>query len=167
MSSVSCLLSEEQFRCAICLDVFRDPVSTPCGHNFCNTCITAHWDTNNRYICPLCNEVFEKRPFLRVNTLFSEMVGEFRQSAQQKANRKRSQQQSFKPVNVSCDFCTGTKLKALKSCLVCLASYCETHLEPHLKMSGLKRHQLIDPEENLESRMCVKHDKLLELWRTL
>ncbi|XP_034054605.1 E3 ubiquitin-protein ligase TRIM21-like isoform X2 [Gymnodraco acuticeps] len=31
-------------------------------------------------------------------------------------------------------------------------------------MSGLKRHQLIDPEENLESRMCVKHDKLLELF---
>ncbi|XP_033985509.1 E3 ubiquitin-protein ligase TRIM39-like [Trematomus bernacchii] len=164
MSSVSCLLSEEQFRCAICLDVFRDPVSTPCGHNFCNTCITAHWDTNNRYICPLCNEGFEKRPFLRVNTLFSEMVGEFRQSAQQKANRKRSQQQSFTPVNVPCDFCTGTKLKALKSCLVCLASYCETHLEPHLNVSGLKRHQLIDPVENLEDRMCPKHDKPLELF---
>ncbi|XP_033985531.1 E3 ubiquitin-protein ligase TRIM39-like isoform X2 [Trematomus bernacchii] len=162
MSSVSCLLSEEQFRCAICLDVFRDPVSTPCGHNFCKTCITAHWDNNNR--CPLCNEGFKKRPFLRVNTLFSEMVGEFRQSAQQKANRKRSQQQSFKPVNVPCDFCTGTKLKALKSCLVCLASYCETHLEPHLNVSGLKRHQLIDPVENLEDRMCPKHDKPLELF---
>ncbi|XP_033985533.1 E3 ubiquitin-protein ligase TRIM39-like isoform X2 [Trematomus bernacchii] len=162
MSSVSCMLSEEQFRCAICLDVFRDPVSTPCGHNFCKTCITAHWDNN--YRCPLCNEGFKKRPFLRVNTLFSEMVGEFRQSAQQKANRKRSQQQSFKPVNVPCDFCTGTKLKALKSCLVCLASYCETHLEPHFNVSGLKRHQLIDPVENLEDRMCPKHDKPLELF---
>uniref|UniRef100_A0A8C9XSU6 Uncharacterized protein n=1 Tax=Sander lucioperca TaxID=283035 RepID=A0A8C9XSU6_SANLU len=63
-----------------------------------------------------------------------------------------------------CDVCTGTKLKALKSCLVCLVSYCETHLEPHLTMSGLKRHQLIDPVENLEGRMCTKHDKPLELF---
>ncbi|XP_062291565.1 E3 ubiquitin-protein ligase TRIM39-like [Scomber scombrus] len=55
-------------------------------------------------------------------------------------------------------------LKALKSCLVCLTSYCETHLEPHLTMSGLKRHQLIDPVENLEDRMCMKHDKPLELF---
>ncbi|XP_037621681.1 E3 ubiquitin-protein ligase TRIM39-like isoform X2 [Sebastes umbrosus] len=31
-------------------------------------------------------------------------------------------------------------------------------------MSGLKRHQLIDPVENLEDRMCTKHDKPLELF---
>ncbi|XP_034048908.1 tripartite motif-containing protein 29-like [Thalassophryne amazonica] len=43
-------------------------------------------------------------------------------------------------------------------------SYCETHLDPHLTKSGLKRHQLIDPVENLEGRMCEKHDKLLELF---
>uniref|UniRef100_A0A4W6DP34 B30.2/SPRY domain-containing protein n=1 Tax=Lates calcarifer TaxID=8187 RepID=A0A4W6DP34_LATCA len=71
---------------------------------------------------------------------------------------------SAKPGEVSCDVCTGTKLKALKSCLVCLTSYCETHLEPHLTKSGLKRHQLIDPVENLEDRMCTKHEKLLELF---
>uniref|UniRef100_G3N9Z3 B30.2/SPRY domain-containing protein n=1 Tax=Gasterosteus aculeatus TaxID=69293 RepID=G3N9Z3_GASAC len=51
-----------------------------------------------------------------------------------------------------------------KSCLVCLASYCETHLEPHLTASRLKRHQLMDPVENLEGRMCTKHDKPLELF---
>uniref|UniRef100_A0A671VQD4 Uncharacterized protein n=1 Tax=Sparus aurata TaxID=8175 RepID=A0A671VQD4_SPAAU len=73
-------------------------------------------------------------------------------------------QQVSKPGEVPCDVCTGTKLKALKSCLVCLVSYCETHLEPHLTTSGLKRHQLIDPVENLEDRMCTKHDKLLELF---
>ncbi|XP_078022668.1 E3 ubiquitin-protein ligase TRIM21-like isoform X2 [Epinephelus lanceolatus] len=78
--------------------------------------------------------------------------------------RERAEQQAAKPGEVPCDVCTGTKLKALKSCLVCLASYCETHLEPHLTMSGLKRHQLIDPVENLEDRMCTKHDKPLELF---
>ncbi|XP_074485987.1 E3 ubiquitin-protein ligase TRIM39-like [Sebastes fasciatus] len=164
MAAVSCLLSEDQFLCSICLDVFTDPVSTPCGHNFCKKCIDVHWNTNEQYRCPMCQEVFIRRPDLHINTLFSEMVAQFRQSAQQKASRRRSEQQVAKPGEVPCDFCTGTKLKALKSCLVCLASYCDTHLEPHLTMSGLKAHQLIDPVENVENRMCTKHDKPLVLF---
>ncbi|XP_010783950.1 E3 ubiquitin-protein ligase TRIM21-like [Notothenia coriiceps] len=167
MSSVSCLLYEDQFLCSICLDVFRDPVSTPCGHNFCNTCIIDHWNSNDKYQCPMCKEAFATRPDLKVNTLLSEMVAQFRQSAQQKARNSRSsssEQQVFKPGEVPCDVCTETKLKALKSCLVCLTSYCETHLEPHLTASSLKRHQLTDPVENLEDRMCLKHDKPLELF---
>uniref|UniRef100_A0A671X1K1 Uncharacterized protein n=1 Tax=Sparus aurata TaxID=8175 RepID=A0A671X1K1_SPAAU len=164
MSAASCLLTEDQVLCSICLDVFTDPVSTPCGHNFCKTCITKHWDKNDKCQCPKCKKTFNTRPELQVNMFISEMAAQFRQSAQQKASSSSSEQQVSKPGEVPCDVCTGTKLKALKSCLVCLVSYCETHLEPHLTMSGLKRHQLIDPVENLEDRMCTKHDKLLELF---
>ncbi|XP_070711626.1 E3 ubiquitin-protein ligase TRIM39-like isoform X1 [Pempheris klunzingeri] len=152
MAAANYLRSEDQFLCSICLDVLTDPVSTPCGHNFCKTCITEHWNTNDRFLCPLCNKAFTTRPDLCVNTLLSEMVSH------------SSEQQVSKPREVPCDVCAGTKLKALKSCLVCLVSYCETHLEPHLTLSGLKRHQLIDPVENLDSRMCTKHDKPLELF---
>ncbi|XP_034080937.1 E3 ubiquitin-protein ligase TRIM39-like isoform X2 [Gymnodraco acuticeps] len=164
MAAASYLPSEDQFLCSICLDVFTDPVTIPCGHNFCKTCITEHWDTSDKYLCPMCKKEFNIRPELHVNTFISEMVAQFRQSAQQKASSSSSEQQVFKPAEVPCDVCTETKLKALKSCLVCLTSYCETHLEPHLTMSGLKRHQLIDPVENLEDRMCLKHDKPLELF---
>ncbi|XP_062289981.1 E3 ubiquitin-protein ligase TRIM21-like [Scomber scombrus] len=164
MSAASCLISEDPFLCSICLDVFTDPVSTPCGHNFCKNCINDHWNSNDQYLCPMCEKVFYTKPELEVNTLFSEVVSQFRQEAQQKASSSSSEQQAAKPGEVPCDVCTGTKLKALKSCLVCLASYCETHLEPHLTMSGLKRHQLMDPVENLEDRMCMKHDKPLELF---
>uniref|UniRef100_A0A3B4FRQ4 Tripartite motif containing 47 n=1 Tax=Pundamilia nyererei TaxID=303518 RepID=A0A3B4FRQ4_9CICH len=152
MSAASCLLSEDQFLCSICLNVFTDPVSTPCGHNFCKNCISRHWDISDRCQCPVCKKVFETRTELHINTFISEMVSQFRHETQQKVRE------------VPCDICTGTKLKALKSCLVCLASYCQTHLEPHLTMKGLKRHQLIDPEENLEGRMCIKHDNPLELY---
>ncbi|KAL7402582.1 hypothetical protein ABVT39_017062 [Epinephelus coioides] len=164
MSAASCLLTEDQFLCSICLDVFTDPVSTPCGHNFCKTCITEHWNINVKCQCPNCKKLFYTRPELYVNTFISEMAAQFRQSAQQKASSSSSEQQVSKPGEVPCDVCTGTKLKALKSCLVCLESYCETHLKPHLTRSGLKKHQLIDPVENLEGRMCLKHDKLLELF---
>ncbi|XP_059191701.1 E3 ubiquitin-protein ligase TRIM21-like [Centropristis striata] len=163
-AAASCLLTEDQFLCSICLDVFTDPVTIPCGHNFCKTCITEHWDKNVPYQCPNCKEVFDSRPQLRVNILISEIAAQFRQSAQQKASSSSSEQQVSEPAEVPCDVCTGTKLKALKSCLVCLESYCETHLEPHWTKSGLKRHQLIEPVENLESRMCLEHDKLLELF---
>ncbi|XP_062295093.1 E3 ubiquitin-protein ligase TRIM39-like [Scomber scombrus] len=148
MSAASCLRSEDQFLCSICVDVFTDPVSTPCGHNFCKNCINEHWNSNDQYLCPMCKKVFNIRPELHINTFISEIS---------------SEQQAAKP-EVPCDVCIGTKLKALKSCLVCLTSYCETHLEPHLTMSGLKRHQLMDPVENLEDRMCMKHDKPLELF---
>ncbi|XP_078138014.1 E3 ubiquitin-protein ligase TRIM39-like isoform X4 [Centroberyx gerrardi] len=163
MSAASSLLSEEQFLCSICLDVFTDPVSIPCGHNFCKNCITQHWDISVQCQCPMCKEVFDKRPLLRVNTLISEMAAQSRKSAQMKAS-SCPDQRCAKPGEVPCDVCTGTKLKALKSCLVCLASYCETHLEPHQRMTGLKKHKLIDPVENLEGRMCKKHDRPLELF---
>ncbi|XP_005748439.1 E3 ubiquitin-protein ligase TRIM21-like [Pundamilia nyererei] len=165
MSAASCLLSEDQFLCSICWDVFTDPVSTPCGHNFCKNCISQHWDISERCQCPLCKNVFYTKTELHTNNFISEMVSQFRLETQQKStSSSSSEQQAAKPGEVPCDICTGTKLKALKSCLVCLASYCQTHLEPHLTMKGLKRHQLIDPEENLEGRMCMKHNKPLELF---
>ncbi|XP_042244864.1 E3 ubiquitin-protein ligase TRIM21-like [Thunnus maccoyii] len=164
MAAATSLLSEDQFLCPICLDVFTDPVSAPCGHNFCKNCICEHWNIAVQCQCPVCKTLFYTKPELQVNIFISEMVDRFRQSAQQRASSSRSEQQAAKPGEVPCDICTGTKLKAVKSCLVCLVSYCEIHLEPHLTASGLKRHELIDPVENLEGRMCVNHDKLLELF---
>ncbi|XP_035772247.1 E3 ubiquitin-protein ligase TRIM21-like [Neolamprologus brichardi] len=164
MSAASNLRSEDQFLCPICLDVFTDPVTTSCGHNFCKNCISQHWDTNVMYQCPMCKETFYTRPQLRVNTFISEMVAQFRCEAQQKTSTSTSEQQAAKPREVPCDVCIGTRQKALTSCLVCQTSYCQTHLEPHLTVKGLKRHQLIDAVENLEGRMCTKHDKLLELF---
>ncbi|XP_029955205.1 E3 ubiquitin-protein ligase TRIM21-like [Salarias fasciatus] len=163
MSASSSLRSQNQFLCSICLEVFTDPVSTPCGHNFCNDCITQHWNTKVICDCPLCKEVFFSKPQLKVNTLFSEMVSQFRREAELKASSS-SEQQAAKPGEVPCDLCSGTKVKALKSCLVCLVSYCQAHLEPHLTVPVLKKHQLMEPVENLEGRMCLKHHKPLELF---
>ncbi|KAM9365318.1 E3 ubiquitin-protein ligase TRIM21-like [Pholidichthys leucotaenia] len=164
MSAATNLPSEDHFLCSICLDVFTDPVSIPCGHNFCKNCITQHWDVGNSCQCPMCKKKFNMRPELHINTFISETVSQFRRESQQKSSSSSSEQQAAKPGEVLCDVCTGTKLKALKSCLVCLFSYCETHLEPHLTVNRLKKHLLIDPVENLEGRMCMKHDEPLKLF---
>ncbi|CAL8240513.1 unnamed protein product [Merluccius merluccius] len=158
MASANTSWSEDNFSCSICLDVFNSPVSTPCGHNFCRTCITKFWDDQVRYKCPVCSELFHTRPDLRVNTFISAMVDQFRRSVRVK------EQPSVEPGEVPCDVCTGTQLKAVKSCLVCLISYCHTHLEPHQRVAVLKKHLLVEPMDRLEDRMCKKHNQLLELF---
>ncbi|CAL8290737.1 unnamed protein product [Lota lota] len=150
--------SEENFSCSICRDLFNSPVSTPCGHNFCRTCITTFWDDQVQCKCPVCNKLLHTRPYLQVNTFISEMVDRFRSSVRVK------EQPCVEPGEVPCDVCTGTQLKAVKSCLVCFTSYCHTHLEPHQRVTRLKRHRLVDPMDRLEDRMCKKHDRLLELF---
>ncbi|XP_041695018.1 E3 ubiquitin-protein ligase TRIM39-like [Coregonus clupeaformis] len=159
MASPCSLLSEEQFQCSVCLDVFTDPVSIPCGHNFCKACINGYWDNTDLCQCPLCKQIFHRRPEPDVNRTLRGVADHF------KGLRVRDREDSSaEPGEVVCDVCTGRKRKALKSCLVCLTSYCETHLDPHQIAPALKRHQLIDPVKNLEDRICKKHNKLLELF---
>ncbi|XP_036453402.1 E3 ubiquitin-protein ligase TRIM47-like [Colossoma macropomum] len=146
----SSLLSEDQFLCSICLDVLTDPVSTPCGHNFCKICLTQYWDNSQHYQCPLCKETFIKRPELKINTTLREVVDHFKKSGPDN-------------LEILCDVCTGVKLKGLKSCLDCGVTFCKTHLEPHT-VGKLKKHKLINPVENLEDYICQKHDRPLELF---
>uniref|UniRef100_UPI0037E8DC81 E3 ubiquitin-protein ligase TRIM39-like n=1 Tax=Semicossyphus pulcher TaxID=241346 RepID=UPI0037E8DC81 len=163
MLATSCVLSEEQFLCCICLDVFTDPVTIPCGHNFCKLCITQHWNVNAQCHCPMCKKQFKTRPELPVNTFISEMAAGFKQSAGQKKHSD-SEIKVAKPGEISCDVCTGTKLKAVRSCLTCFASYCGIHIDPHMTADSLKRHVLTDPVENMEARVCSEHKKPLELF---
>ncbi len=65
---------------------------------------------------------------------------------------------------VFCDICDERKQKAVKSCLMCQSSYCETHLEPHHRVQRLKKHKLINAVENLEDYICQKHQRPLELF---
>ncbi|CAL8284598.1 unnamed protein product [Arctogadus glacialis] len=143
--------SEENFSCSICLDVFDNPVTTTCGHNFCRTCITRFWDGQVQYKCPVCNEIFHTRPDLQVNTFLSELAAQIRTTVRVK------EQPCVEPGEVPCDVCTGTQQKAVKSCLECFTSYCQTHLEPHQRVAGLKKHRLVEPMDHLEDRMLTDH----------
>ncbi|XP_050985577.1 E3 ubiquitin-protein ligase TRIM39 [Labeo rohita] len=142
----------EELQCSICLDVFTDPVSTPCGHNFCKSCLNRCWNNSQTYNCPLCKASFRKRPDLKFNTALKSDVQLFKERSGQS-----------KP-EVLCDICDDKKMKALKMCLTCQSSYCDTHLEPHHRVPNLKKHKLIDPGENLETYICQKHNKPLELF---
>ncbi|XP_054481029.1 nuclear factor 7, ovary-like [Anoplopoma fimbria] len=149
MAVVGSLPTEEQLLCCICLDVFTNPVTLPCGHNFCKNCITEHFNFNSQRQCPMCKEHVDRKCKLGINTFISEMAVQFRKSAGRK-DRQSSEQQLTKTREVFCDVPTGTQRRALRSCmllafgLVCLTIFFAINLNLHQTASSLKTHQLFD-----------------------
>ncbi|XP_076588832.1 E3 ubiquitin/ISG15 ligase TRIM25-like [Chaetodon auriga] len=156
--------SQELFDCSICLQLLEDPVTTTCGHSYCIKCVNAFWDRNNdrgrSYSCPQCRQIFFPRPDLKRNTLLAALVEEHRRATAQSA----AGDTYAGPGDVQCDACTGRKIKASMFCLVCLASYCETHLKPHFEVPPLKKHNLIQASARIKDSICGRHDKLLEIY---
>ncbi|XP_031699943.1 E3 ubiquitin-protein ligase TRIM21-like isoform X1 [Anarrhichthys ocellatus] len=165
MASSNSLLSEDQLLCPICLDVFTRPVSTPCGHNFCMSCITCYWNGIPVSQCPVCKQSFERRPDLKVNTFISHLASQFVSLQVTDAHIwSPDQQQARCGGAVLCDICTDAQREAVRSCLECLTSYCDVHLEPHHRAAGLKRHTLVKPVASLEDKICKEHHRLLTLF---
>uniref|UniRef100_A0A3Q3IPU4 RING-type domain-containing protein n=1 Tax=Monopterus albus TaxID=43700 RepID=A0A3Q3IPU4_MONAL len=150
-------LNQGTVSCSICLDLLKDPVTIPCGHNYCISCIKSDWDERRIPSCPQCRQVFIPRPVLVKNTLLAVLVEELKKTGLQGAAAAGAE-------DVACDVCTGRKLKALKSCLVCLASYCEQHLQPHFSVEHMKNHKLVEPSKKLQENMCPRHDEVMKMF---
>ncbi|XP_028420133.1 E3 ubiquitin-protein ligase TRIM39 [Perca flavescens] len=146
---------ETHLKCSICMCLFVDPVTTACGHSFCKECLDRNCEYNDR-LCPLCKQILRRTP--EVNIVLRSIAEQVKKTQEEDAKY------TLAPGEVACDICTGRKLKAKKSCLVCLASYCSTHLENHSSTKRLKGHKLVEPVENLDERACLKHGRPLELY---
>lgn len=233
------VLSEEQLRCCICLGTYENPVSIPCGHNFCLSCVVAYWDTTVKPVCPMCKETFSPLPDLRINKTLSKIVeyhrrcvafapfalfpgsSRFFRVVAKSANTSkenvlmsmlyfhffvrlqlilikseriqrfiyfelltqcRSTQegdgqddlppeteqpprtQAADPGDIPCDVCCGDKLPAVRSCLVCQASYCGTHAVSHQRATALQRHWLSDPVTFADRNLCRNHKQPLVMF---
>ncbi|XP_076130111.1 finTRIM family, member 83 isoform X1 [Alosa pseudoharengus] len=166
-------MSADQDICHLCKEDLRDPVSIPCGHIFCSICLKTYWDHADHtgtYMCPQCRVTYNKRPTPR--RLHSS-------NSHSSSRHSMSSYQATEPSppappspdynyagsrDVGCDICIGRKLKAVKSCLMCLASYCEKHLKPHHENAAFKRHKLVDEIGHLDRQICPQHQKGLELY---
>ncbi|XP_063075154.1 tripartite motif-containing protein 16-like [Engraulis encrasicolus] len=156
--------NEDIFMCPFCLDFLKDPVTLNCGHNFCLGCIEDCWneeDVKGIYSCPQCRQTFTPRPVLKKNIIIAELVDQMKKSRIQTAAAVEC---AAGPGDVACDVCTGRKLKAVKSCLDCALSYCDTHLNVHNELNPGRNHIMVDATGQLQERICPRHKKVFEIF---
>ncbi|KAM5125889.1 LOW QUALITY PROTEIN: E3 ubiquitin/ISG15 ligase TRIM25-like [Mantella aurantiaca] len=144
-----------ELECSVCLNIYTDPVTLKCGHNFCWVCIDRVLDTqggSGGYSCPECRQKFQDRPTLQRNITLCNIAGTFHSAppGQEKSG-------------VFCTYCVDFPVPADRSCLLCEVSLCDKHLRVHKKSP---EHILTDPTSSLESRKCSVHKKILEYYCT-
>ncbi|XP_054915616.1 tripartite motif-containing protein 16-like [Poeciliopsis prolifica] len=157
-------VDRETFSCFICLDLLKDPVTIPCGHSYCMNCIKSFWDGEDQkriHSCPQCRKTFKPRPIQEKSTVLAALVEQLKKTGLQAAP---ADHRYAGPEDVACDICPGGEVKAIESCLFCLMSFCEKHLQPHYDSNTLKEHKLVEPNKNLQKNVCSRHNQLLEIF---
>ncbi|NXI40044.1 TRI25 ligase, partial [Galbula dea] len=160
---------EEDLTCSICLCLFSRPVTVPCGHNFCASCLDLSWaGLSGDFSCPQCRATFQSRPPLQKNTVLCKVVeqlqgytgasGEDGDDAEEAAAAERGAEAAL----ILCDSCL--RAPAVQTCLTCTASFCSEHLRPHQDSPAFRDHQLCPPLRDLQQRKCPKHNKLFEFF---
>lgn len=130
----------ETLTCPTCQNTSADAESLKCEHNFCWVCIDCVLDkqkgVHTHHECKV-----EERPVRERNIL--------------EAGRHSSA--------ITCTYCVHASTPAVKSCVMCEASLCDTHLSVHSKSP---EHLLIEPTTALRNRKCSVHKKILEYYCT-
>ncbi|XP_075033910.1 E3 ubiquitin-protein ligase TRIM65 [Mixophyes fleayi] len=119
--------------CSICLEMFTNPLSLKCGHNFCQKCIHEHWDSEIQhpaFTCPDCRSSFDSRPEPHKNVALSMVVEELRD----KKEGRLSNPVLIRP-NVSKSLCQRHDQELIYycrtekrcTCRMCMLRSCRTH----------------------------------------
>ncbi|XP_072737443.1 E3 ubiquitin/ISG15 ligase TRIM25 isoform X1 [Ciconia boyciana] len=157
---------EEELTCSICLCLFSSPVTVPCGHNFCASCLELSWaGLSGNFSCPQCRATFAGRPQLQKNTVLCRVVEQLQGCAGAGAEEAAAAAGGgcgAEAAPVYCDSCQ--QAPAVQTCLTCTASFCPEHLRPHQDSPAFRDHQLCPPLRDLQQRKCPQHNKLFEFF---
>ncbi|KAG5835271.1 E3 ubiquitin-protein ligase TRIM69 [Anguilla anguilla] len=86
--------------CSICLDLFKQPVSLPCDHTFCQACITSYWTgpacQAGSASCPQCRTAFPGQSF-RPNRIVANIVESYCQALEESGQPCRAAPQAPPP----------------------------------------------------------------------
>ncbi|KAM9258429.1 E3 ubiquitin/ISG15 ligase TRIM25-like [Cariama cristata] len=158
---------EEELTCSICLCLFSSPVTVPCGHNFCASCLELSWaGLSGNFSCPQCRATFASRPKLQKNTVLCRVVEQLQGRAGAGAEVEEEEEEAARcraeAAAIYCDSCL--QAPAVQTCLTCTASFCPEHLRPHQDSPAFRDHQLCPPVRDLQQRKCPQHSKLFEFF---
>lgn len=125
-----------------------------------------HMAETDPLVCSICPQDLEENscPRCKHNSSCGTDPDDSVASVAERLERAGLQTDTAENGEVECDSCTGSKEKAVKTCLVCLASYCETHLKMHNDLSAGNAHLLVEVTGHLQGKMCAEHHKLLEVY---
>ncbi|XP_028460142.1 nuclear factor 7, brain-like [Perca flavescens] len=79
-------MSEEDFCCSVCHEVFRDPVLLPCSHSFCIDCLKSWWAEKQTQECPVCKRRSSMSAPLYFNLELKKLCESFLQQRDQRAS---------------------------------------------------------------------------------
>ncbi|NXK26623.1 TRI65 protein, partial [Arenaria interpres] len=147
----------QKLECSICLELFKVPVTLPCGHNFCKSCISDHWDKQEQvptgaekdYRCPQCRRGSEQRPFLEKNVTLCSVVELARDGEARVPGTERCEvapgelcPQHGRPLELYCE----EERRCI--CCVCTVQQCQQHRRVLLEEERSKKQALL--KESLE-----------------
>ncbi|XP_076875005.1 E3 ubiquitin/ISG15 ligase TRIM25 [Brachyhypopomus gauderio] len=151
-------LLTQELSCAICLQLYEDPVSLPCGHSFCLACVNSTQKSRSPGVlpcCPECRQQYEGPEALLKNFKLCGIVEGFRMAVSDGVLKERE-------VAVACEHCLESTVPAVKTCLHCNTSLCPGHLNKHLERQSSGTYTTVDPVREQCVRSCAKHGRDVE-----
>ncbi|KAH0629509.1 hypothetical protein JD844_011613 [Phrynosoma platyrhinos] len=172
MASGSPQKLEEKLSCCICLEMFTIPVTTPCGHSFCEKCINSHWDKEEQGAtgqkvcsCPECRKSFSERPELSKSVQLDSLVelvrqGEVQAPGAQLATtaQRRECPRHGRPLELYC------KTEKRGICCECTVKECQNHsrvlFEDERKMKEESVNETLEKNQKEAKRIAEEIQKL-------
>ena len=142
---------DEQVKCAVCLEVYKDPQLLPCLHSFCKNCVTVGLVGSATKSCPLCRGQYTLADIIP-NTVLADKVA------------------SLKPQPNKCVQCDSSQVVIF--CTDCNGYLCQQCEGAHRRMTTFKSHlSKLVPIDQASTRhilkskefKCPKHSDLDEL----
>ncbi|KAJ0064688.1 hypothetical protein NL108_011779 [Boleophthalmus pectinirostris] len=154
-----------ELTCPICLQLYSDPVSLPCGHNYCRTCINQNVQSDNSPSsvskCPECRVIYQGHESLQSNFKLRCIIDSYRASNLLQDDPP-SMSVATLTLSTPCDQCIDEPTPAVKTCLKCEVSLCSRHLQKHNEKEQFRMHTLVDNVQSPGSKNCSTHQRPLE-----
>ncbi|KAM9847624.1 tripartite motif-containing protein 14 [Aulostomus maculatus] len=158
---------EETLKCPVCQDLFTDPVTLPCRHDFCLSCIQDVWDVGvskeGPFFCPECQIFLPSNLTLETNTSLQSKVKDITNSPSASA-LPTEDFSMLSSSTIHCDHCIEMSSVAVRTCLTCDASLCQAHALLHQQRPALKEHTVVEVIGDPLSLKCREHRDELKLF---
>ncbi|CAL9688518.1 unnamed protein product [Knipowitschia caucasica] len=159
--------NRERFHCSICLELLNNPVTTPCGHSYCMSCIKKFWDEEDQrriYSCPQCCQTFRPRPPMVINTMLAGLVEDLEVAGGDQdviCDRHNRAMEMFCQIDQHC-ICEVCAKSEHRNHSVVPVAVARTERQNDLTMTQRKIHQQISNKERDLQVLQIELDKTFD-----